>query len=122
MTKPSEKTKTMNQLSTVASAVAALLMPISALAWEQKVENPSRKLNVPVRWRTRSGFRIDLQFLSKAKAERIAKQMDKLKENAAWAASPRAREEFPELRFVREPEVFGHGEQQKTKNGYVNAK
>jgi hypothetical protein len=33
-----------------------------------------------------------------AKAERIKKQMDKLKENAAWAASPRTREEFPELR------------------------
>ena len=116
MTKPPEKTKT-------AIGVATLLMPISALAGEQKVENPSRKLAVPVRWRTRSGFRIDLQFLSKRpRHERVMKQLDKLKEKAAWAASPRTRAEFPELRFVREPEVFGHGEQQKTKNGYVNAK
>ena len=37
---------------------------------------------------------------AKAKAERIKKQMDKLKENVAWAASPRTREEFPELQRV----------------------
>jgi hypothetical protein len=190
--------KAMNHLSAVAIAVAALLIPLSARAAEQKVENSSKKLVVPatankegrsitveignggsitfdapdaqrapiekgppahvIRWRTisiecgnggtktflipaaqqtateeSSAVEPESQLVNsigrpsnqaqanspqfreehpvsdriaisgdeaKAKAERIKKQMDKLKENVAWAASPRTREEFPELQRV----------------------
>jgi len=102
-----------------------------AKAKAERIKKQMDKLKENVAWanspRTREEF-PELQTVpssieeQQAKAERIKKQMDKLKENVAWANSPRTREDFPELRFVRELEVFGHGQQQKPKNGYVNTK
>ena len=102
-----------------------------AKAKAERIMKQKQKLKENVAWanspRTREEFpelqRVPLSLEEQqAKAERLKKQMDKLKENVAWAASPRTREEFPELRFVREPEVVVHVEQQKPKNGYANSK
>jgi hypothetical protein len=102
-----------------------------AKAKAERIKKQMDKRKENVAWaaspRTREEFpelqRVPLSLEEQqAKAERIRKQMDKRKENVAWAASPRTREEFPELRFEREPEVSGHGEQEKPKSGYVSPK